>query len=181
MTISKWTAVGTVAVVLLLGYAAGRFTTPAKLVEKEHIVTVDRDTELTWHAYVGHTESRVETKTNWKTETKWLPGGTVVQTVVADQGKTETTSSTTTESDGKVREVVKYQEVEKEKLVEARQLDWLLGARAGLTFTGKPAYGLEVDRRVIGPVFIGAWLEARGAPPGDRDDLAGGIAATLVF
>jgi hypothetical protein len=102
MTISKLPAAGIAVAILLVGYGFGRFTTPSKTIERDHVVTAEHDTDLTWHAYVGHTESKLETKTNWKTETKWLPGGTIVQTVVAAIDHTEATNTSVVEGDGKL-------------------------------------------------------------------------------
>jgi len=177
MTISRWTAAGGIAGALLLGLLLGRWAAPAKIVERDRVVTSERDTELSWHAYVGHVESRTETKVAWKTETKWLPGGTVVQTVVAHQEHSEASTTDTTVHDAKVREVVKYKEVEHTKLVEAKKIDWLLGAGVGTRFDRlTPVYDVEVARRVLGPLFVGAWGQAGGL------DLAGGAAGfRLVF
>ncbi len=179
MTISKPTAAGVATVVLLLGYAFGRLTTPIKLIERDHIVETSRDTELTWHAYVGRTESTSTTKVAWKTETKWLPGGAVVQTVVANSDHTEATKTDVAENDGKLKERVVEKVVDHERIVEGKKPDWLVGAKVGLQLDGwKPTYGGEVDRRIIGPVFAGAWTQAGGAT---TTGAAAGVGVTLLF
>jgi hypothetical protein len=180
MTMPRWTTQALIAVgILALGYGLGRFTTPSKLVERDHIVTSEHDTDLTWHAYVGHTESKSETKTNWQTITKWLPGGTVVQTVVAAQDHTEATKTDVAENDGKLKERVVEKIVDHEKIVEAKKPDWLIGAKVGSQLDGwKPVYGGEVLRRIIGPVFVGAWAQAEGL---SRTGAAAGLGVTLLF
>jgi hypothetical protein len=179
MTISKWTLGGIAIAILLLGYAGGRFTAPAKMIEKEHIVTVDRDTELSWHAYVGHTETKSETKVAWKTETEWLPGGTVVQTVVASSDHTESAHTDVAENDGKVKEVVKYRDIEKVKIVESARPNWLISGQAGVQLDGwKPVYGGRVERRILGPVFAGVWAQATGAT---TTGAAAGVGVSLLF
>ena len=154
MTISRWTAGGIALAILLLGIGIGKFATPSKTIERDHIVTSERDTELSWHAYVGHTESKIETKTQWQTVTKWLPGGTVVQTQVAVQDHIEATKTDTAESDGKQTERVVEKVVDHEKVVESAKPDWILGAGAGVTVGHEILYSGEISRRIIGPVFL---------------------------
>jgi hypothetical protein len=179
MTISKWTAIGSLLGVLVLGVAIGRFATPTKTLERDRIVTVDRDTELTWHAYVGRSETKVETKTAWKTVTKWGKDGSVIQTVAAVQDKTEDTKTETAENDGKVKETIKYRDVEKIKIVESPRPDWLLSGQVGSRFDGwQPVYGATVARRIAGPVFLSAWGQASGLT---RDGAAAGLGVSLLF
>jgi acetyl-CoA carboxylase carboxyltransferase component len=179
MTLSRWTFAGIAVAVLLVGYAFGRFATPSKLIERDRIVEISRDTELTWHAYVGHTEIKSETKVAWKTETKWLPGGVVVQTVVANSERTETSSTDVTTNDGKLKERTVEKIVDRERIVEAAKPAWLVGAKVGLRLDdGQPIYGGEVARRIIGPVFVGAWAQAGGMT---TVGAAAGLGVTLLF
>jgi hypothetical protein len=179
MQISKPIAAGVVVAILLVGYAFGRFTTPGKLIERDHIVETSRDTELTWHAYVGRTENKSTTKVAWKTETKWLPGGTVVQTVVANSDHTEASTTDVAESGGKLKERIVEKIVDRERIVENEKPDWLIGAKAGLRLDdGQPVYGGEISRRIIGPVFVGAWAQASGAA---TEGAAAGIGVTLLY
>jgi hypothetical protein len=179
MTISKLTAAGIAVAILLVGYGTGRLTTPNKLIERDRIVETSRDTELTWHAYVGRTESKSETKVAWKTETKWLPGGVVVQTIVANSDHTKAASANVAENDGKLQERTVEKIVDHERIVESKKSDWLVGAKVGLGLDGwKPVYGGEVTRRIIGPVFVGVWAQASGAT---TTGAAVGVGVTLLF
>jgi len=176
MTVSKWTAAGVLAATLLLGLAVGRFTLPSKTIEKDHIVTSDREVESSFHAYVGHIEIKTDTKVQWQTVTKWEKDGTVTQTVAAVSQQEQATKSDTNEQESQIREVVKYQEVTHEKIVEAKKPDWILGAGAGINFDRHDLiYQADVSRRIIGPVFATGWGEksTRG--------WAAGVGVKLLF
>jgi hypothetical protein len=179
MTISKWTALGIGAVILVLGYGAGRLTTPSRVLEQERIVTTDRDTELTWHAYVGRSERRVEEKTSWRTVTKWEKDGTVTQSTEAAQAKAEVVKAEVAESNASVKEKVEYRDVEKLKLVEAARPDWMVRGQVGVQVDGwRPVYGGAVERRIAGPVFAGVWGQAAGL---DRAGAEVGVGVTILF
>ena len=179
MTISKLPAAGIAVAILLVGYGFGRFTTPSKTIERDHVVTAEHDTDLTWHAYVGHTESKVEEKTNWRTVTEWKPGNVVTQTVYVDKERTEATRTDTATTDGKLKERIVEKIVDHEKIVEAKKPDWLVSAKVGLQLDGwKPVYGGEVARRIIGPVFVNAWAQAGSLA---TTGAAAGLGVTLLF
>jgi hypothetical protein len=176
MTISKWTAFGAVAGVLLLGVAIGRFMLPSKVVERDRIVTVDREVETVLRAYVGHTEIRTDTKTQYQIVTRWEKDGSVSQTVAAVNEQTQSSKSDVAETETHVREVVKLQEVTREKLVESKKPDWILGARIGIDFDKRDlVYGGEVSRRILGPVFLTGWGEKLPA------NWAAGVGAKVLF
>jgi hypothetical protein len=179
MTLSKWTAGGIALGVLLLGIGLGRFAAPTKIIERDRLVETSRDTELTWHAYVGRTESKIETKTNWQTVTKWEKDGSVSQTAVAAQEHTEATRTDVTDSSGKIIEKVVERIVEREKIVENAKPDWLLGAGIGTRLDKlTPIYEVAVGRRLLGPVFIAGWAQVSGP---SRDGAAVGLRAVLLF
>jgi hypothetical protein len=160
MTISKRTAFGAVAGILLLGVSIGRFTLPSKVVERDRIVTVDREVETTLHAYVGHTETRTDTKTQYQIITHWEKDGSISQTVAAVNEQVQSSKFDVSETETHVREVVKLQEVTHEKLVESKKPDWILGAHIGIDFDKRgPVYGTDISRRILGPVFLTGWGE----------------------
>ena len=164
MTISRPAAAGALAAAslagLLVGAAVGRWAAPARVLERDHIVTSDRETSSTFHAYVGRTELRERTSTRWKTTTRWTPGGAVEQEAVAlaDTAREERVEASAAAA--ATREIVRYEERERLKLVETQRPDWLIGAGAGADLERRDlAYGLQVARRIAGPVFLE--LEAR--------------------
>lgn len=179
MTISKLTAAGVALAILALGIGIGRFATPTKILERDRIVTSERDTELTWHAYVGKTESRIQTETKWHTITKWEKDGSVTQTQVAAQATNTETKTAVAENSGAVKERVVEKIVEHERLVESKKPDWALMGRVGLAFDSlRPVYGAEIQRRILGPVSVGLW--AQGSTFG-RAGSAGGLSVGFTF
>lgn len=160
MTVSRWTAAGAVAVALFVGLLVGRWAAPVREIECERIVMSEREASSAWHAYVGRTELRERTSTRWKTTTRWTPGGAVEQEAVAlaDTAREERAEGAAAEAEA--RELVRYEERERLKLVETKRPDWLIGAGAGYDLEERElAYGLQVARRIAGPVFLE--LEAR--------------------
>ena len=179
MNISGWKAAAVAAGILAVGYGAGRMSTPAKLVERDRVVSVDRVSEASSHAYVGQTEKKVEVKTNWRTVTRWEPGGAVTQTTEVASAKDEKASTSVAESDVKVKEVVKYRDVEHTKMVEGKKPDWILTAQVGSRLDGwRPVYGGAVDRRILGSVYAGAWAQASGA---SLSEASAGVGIKIVF
>lgn len=163
-----------IGVVLLIGsvFYAGYATKPAEVIEKEKVVEklvekiVERKVEVEKIVY------RQAKKENTKKETTTTkkPDGTEV---------THTTEETNTDTDTNVtKEKVVYVDriiekmvekvVEKEKIIKAKQIDWRVAAGAGVSIPvllGEPQLGTpglkgvviqaEVDRRIIGPFWLG--------------------------
>lgn len=177
---NRWVQLVAVALFLFAaGYGAGRFGQPARVVEKEKVVEKlvdkivyqDRVVEKIVYVKVEAKHRRTETRT----ETK--PDGTKVETKVTDT-KTDTkvdTEKNKTEEKVVYRDRVVEKIVEKEKVVEAKKIDWLVHAGVGLsipTFLGKPQFGIPglkgavieagIDRRVIGPFFLGVFGDSQG-------------------
>lgn len=116
----------------LLGYAVGRYVQPAKVVTKveEKVKTV-----------------LVETTKKKKIKVRIVkPDGTIEERE--------------TEEDITVVEKEKVKEVEKEKLVESQKTQWkaslFAGSRSGESLV-TPMYGVIVEKRFMGPVFLGGW------------------------
>jgi hypothetical protein len=170
--------IGAVLLALLLGYGGGRYAQPAKVVEKEKIVTqiqekvVYQDRIVTQKVLVEVEKKRVHRET---TTTK-KPDGEVVTTTKVDTN----TDTDTKDNESKVEEKVVYKDrivqqvVEKEKLV-LRQPDWRIAAGVGVSiphYLGQPdvgvsiPYGLviqaEADRRILGPVWLGVFGNTQG-------------------
>lgn len=177
---NRWVQLIGVALLLFaMGYGTGRFATPDKVVEK--VVYKDKVVEKIVYQdkvvtkYVKVKDSTKATHTETTTEKK--PDGTVVTKTTTDT-KVDTKTDTKVDKD---EEKVVYKDrvvekiVEKEKIVEAKKINWLIQAGAGVsipTLLGKQQYGIPglrgaviqagVSRRVIGPLFIGVTGDSQG-------------------
>jgi hypothetical protein len=140
---------------LLVGATIGRWAAPARVLERDHIVTSDRETSSAWHAYVGRTQVLTYSSTRWKTTTRWTPGGAIEQTAVALADTAREERAEASAAAAATREVVRYEERERVRIVEAKKPDWLIGAGAGYDLERRElAYGLQVGRRIAGPLFV---------------------------
>jgi hypothetical protein len=106
------------------------------------------------------------------TETRNTDGTVVIKDTI-DKNVDSVVQETKHEVEVRVVEVEKQvvvtqtvtveKEVFKEKIVEPVQAQWHLGVLAGLQPQFKPlavgpfSFGVEVERRIIGPVFVGIW------------------------
>jgi hypothetical protein len=175
----KWVVAGSALVLLALGIGIGRFTLPTKVIEHDRIVTSERDTELQWHAYVGQTTNKIQTKTQWQTITKWEKDGSVTHTQMAIQDKLEVTKIAVSQTEGAFKETDNVQDIEHTKIVETARLNWLIRGQVGVQIDNwKPTYGGSIERRLIGPVFAGVWGQASSL---ERDGADVGIGLTLLF
>jgi hypothetical protein len=117
-----------------------------------------------------------------KTETQ-MPDGTLTKREVEERNIDTVVKEKETKAEVKVVEVVKEVVVEREKVVEKRTEPVLPNWHAGALVGAAPRFdqplatpvmvGLEVERRVAGPVWLGGW--AIGGSP-----VVGGFALTNV-
>lgn len=162
-------AIGGAALAALVGsFAAGRFSAPRQVAE--HIVTSERDTSLTWHAYVGRTVTVAKTDTRWRTVTQWRQDGSVEQRTEAVATSETKTTKDETESGGSETTAARTLDSERTPLQKAP--DWLLSVRTGVDARLAPIYGGSVSRRVLGPLYAEAWAQW---------PLAGGLGLTAAF
>lgn len=160
MTISRAAAGAALAASLLIGAAAGRWAFPARVLERDRIVTTDREVSSSWHAYVGRTEIRERSSTRWRTVTRWHRDGSVTQTTAAAAELEQLEQRETREHSAEAREVVRYQE--REVVRKLPGPDWLLGVGTGWDLgRGEVTYGVRVGRRIAGPLY----LELEGRRP----------------
>lgn len=121
-------ALGAIGLALLIGVACGRYTLPAKIVTKT-VVTTDSSKHESDHSVVVRTETR-------------KPDGTDTIITTTQKNVTNVSTADTTSLSSKA---VTY-DTER----------WELLGVAGLDLRGAPAYGAEINYRLLGPVTIGA-------------------------
>jgi len=162
------------------GYAFGRYEQPAKIVTTEKLVTVVQE-KIVYQDRVVIKEVKVKDKDTDKhteTTTTKKPDGTVVTTTKTDTHVDEHTDTKkdTTEEKTKVVEKVVEKTVEKTKLVESKKMDWIVHGGLGVSVpvllgqgTQQGVPGLKgaviqvgVDRRVVGPFYIGVFGDTQG-------------------
>jgi hypothetical protein len=134
---------GGIALIFLLGTAVGRYTLPAKVVTKTEVQTVTKVVKDTNRDKKDNTVTTI-------VETK-KPDGTIVkQTQIVDQNQTITQTNTNSNTNSNSTYTQKDT-----RDVGQLGVNALVGLRLG---TGEPlSYGLSVQRRLLGPVEIGAF------------------------
>lgn len=155
-------ALGAALLCLAGGTLIGRYTTPTKTVEK--LVTIEKTVEV---QSKQHEESHREDQIALTNEVvKWkikevFRGGTVVRTAEGETGRSS--EQETRKADSKREVEIKYVDreklVEKIKVVEASKAQWAVSAGAGFSTGLAPVYRGQVERRIIGPFWLGAWAD----------------------
>jgi len=173
-------------VVLLVGIGVGWGVKPAvvKIEERERIVEKQVTTEAQKALMTAFENLRIEMEKVRETqvvekyhrevlETK-LADGTYTKKTTVDKNIDSHTKETETKVEVRVVEVEKKIEtirteyvdkiVEKEKIVTPMLAQWHVGVIGGLTPQFSPSIGVqnwvvggEVERRIVGPVFLGIW------------------------
>ncbi len=153
--------------ILILGLAIGRFSLPAKIVEKEHIVyqerIVEKKVEVTNIKQKDH-------KIYVRIEHTDKDGGKTVETRIMDDKTTDTKDSVTDNKTDNSSTVV-----DKEKTTTYSQQSTIisLSAKAQLNnWSAGPAYGLLLQKRLIGPLYVGGF---------GFTDMNFGLSAGLAF
>lgn len=118
-------------VLLAAGYGLGRYVQPAKVVTKTEVVT-KVETQIQEHV---HTITRTITDPNGHSET-----------VTVTDNNTNTHSNS--ESDSTSSTVTTYNKPQ-----------WKAQGLVGLNIhdLSSPVYGVGVERRILGPIFVGAY------------------------
>lgn len=185
---NRWRLAAGVGVALLAGaFAIGRATAPVKVVERTREVEAKTTTARADVHQLDTRTQKADEKKDVRTVvvTRWLPGGAVERTEKAED-KTATTTQAQQATDlraARVETRVEYRDREVVKTVEAARPQWSLAALAGIDVAGALAdrggllpghavLGAVLDRRLVGPVFLGAWGTTAGA---------GGISVRFEF
>lgn len=143
------------------GYCLARATVPTKVVEKT--VTVEKRVEV---AAKTQELTNVETKaadvrseTHWRIHYVARPDGTVVATASSDTGERETTTAKHDEikRDVEIRYVDREKATEKIVIKEASRPDWAVTAGAALRGGYAQVYQGGVERRILGPFWLGLY------------------------
>jgi len=180
----KGRGVAIVLGILLLfgvGYAVGRYAAPTKTVVttqtkvvtqvKEHVI-VKHDVQVKMVAHKVYIRAKAQ-NTHTVTETTKKPDGTVVTKTTTDTSSSDVTANT----EGKKTEAASHTVADKteekkqvatkktKKVVENNRPNWAISPMVGVNLSGlkltnpvfKPVFGLQVERRIVGPFSVGAW------------------------
>lgn len=142
----RWITTGAIAVALLVAaFLAGRFSKPAEVRE---VVKVETKTVTEWKDRVVYVKDQKKKAT---TTTTKKPTGEVVIVKVEE---TDTDTHATTASDGALHS---FEVRESEKVTTSAKPGWRAGVNASWSslFPRPDAYGVEVDRRLFGTVWLG--------------------------
>lgn len=131
------------------GLAVGHFTLPAKVVEKEKIVTQDKIVEKIVHDVVIQ---KKDNKVYHRTETTHADGSKTVDTTIVDKDQTNSSSSTKDDVDA-----ISTKTDDKSKTTTYSQQSLILSLQAQDSFKlpTAPVFGLMVQKRMIGPFYVG--------------------------
>lgn len=135
-----------------LAFGLGRYMTPNSIEYREVEVVKEVIKEVV--------KENIKKNTQTKTVETWHPDGThTIETYVLNQDTIVIE-----------KELVAEKEIRKEieKIIESQKPNWILG----VTYGNRQDYGATVDRRILGPVFLGAYAKS------DRDI---GIALKMEF
>lgn len=174
MTSRAW--LGLVVAGVLLGFAFGQYSTPERVVERTRIVHSERSAEST--GIRTSDDERVSTTFVRILETR--PDGTRIETERHEAAK-EIVREVDVVRTVEVERVVIQ---EKERLTESSKPAWRVALDLGVAdaphrveIPGVPRYlpivaTAAVDRRIAGPVFVGAWVSS---------STAGGLRLSVEF
>lgn len=154
-------------VVALAIFAAGRFTSPSKVVEKEHIVYQDRIVEK--KIFVKDTSKKNNIVTIRLVTIK--PDGTrTIETKTYDKSEIEIV-----QKDKEQKQEEKDKTIDKEKTTTYAKNDTFISLGSKIdtrNLTSGINYGLFLNKRVIGPLYMGVF---------GFTDASGGISLGLGF
>lgn len=155
---------------LVAAFIGGRYSRPAEVRE---LVKVETKTVTVTEWKDRVVEKRVEGPVRIRTVTREVPGGERVVTVVEERGPV--TVDRRQDRAGESKETGSSAIVS-ERVTKAARPDWrasvLAGWDADAPSLRPETYGVEVSRRVVGTVWLGAWA---------RTDRTGGVAVAMEW
>lgn len=163
---------------LAIAFAAGRFSArqPDETIAIAEVQEVQETKEVEETTFEERTEERQEERIRIVYRDRWrTPDGAERETeleldaetaqAILDEARVET------RVEERVVEVVREVEVFRE--IRTPLPDWRVGGLVGLELdAGAPVYGLQLERRILGPIHVGAWAMTSGAV---------GLAITVAF
>jgi hypothetical protein len=178
MLTRHWLAV--VAGVAVLAAALGRYSAPVhtETVERVKVVEVEKQVvAIQERVRVERVEVESAARQVHRQETTTrAPDGTVTrQRTVDENTEQHRASSTAGAVDSSTHVETTHSastEGERRQVVDVPRADWRVGVLAGVDTGLRPTWGALVERRLLGPVSLGAWALGIGA---------GGVVLTLEF
>src|SRR4051812_13986897 len=151
---SKWRVYAAVLGALALAFLCGRMTVPRQYVTVDKLVEVEKAAKAQVATAVAAKEAAKKEAIRWRTQTVYLPGGTVTVTkeVIKEVERKASESSATTATVVETHERTKV-EVHT-KVVTAPLPNWAIGASAGLDTGMRRHFQGDIGRRIIGPVWL---------------------------
>lgn len=154
---------------LAIAFAAGRFSArqPDETLAIAEMQEVQETKEVEETTSEERTEERQEERIRIVYRDRWrTPDGAERETELALDAETARAildeARVETRVEERVVEVVREVEVFRE--IRTPLPDWRVGAMIGVDLSSPgPAYGLQVERRILGPIHVGAWGMSTGA------------------
>lgn len=160
----KWLVLGAI-VIFVLGFAFGRYGVPSNTTTKTQTKTTSVENTTNNQSSVSDTKENTEHKQQIHTIKTTKPDGTVTEEsyilnddtkyVEVDKSKNQSSTSDKTETTA----------TSTQTSTKSATADWRASALAGVNY-GKVAnqefkdaiiYGASIERRLLGPVYGGAW------------------------
>lgn len=182
------------ALVIAGAFITGRYSAPVQVMETQKVVIQEHETIKVVEVektIIEKAKDITEGKSIHKERTEEVrPDGTKLTKETVDINIDRTIRETEIKFVDRTltveKEVEKLVEVVKEKIIVTKKPDWAVTARLGLalselklsTALANPlVVGVEVDRRVLGPVRIGLWADSNTT----FSDVRGGLAVGMEF
>ena len=143
-------------VIFIVGLAVGRYAVPTKITTKVVTKVVEVIKEVKVVDTVKSKENNTETHT---IVTEFANGKKVTETFSLNKDTTFVTNRESTK-----KESSKDSQTLEEKITEYLKPRWSVGIKASTTtdLLDGPTYGLMLDRRILGPFFLGVQGDVSG-------------------
>lgn len=170
----RYALIGAIALVIAAGgYALGRFTAPERVRTVETVRTVEDTKTKAELAEVKWLLENVKSKSRTERVSVVKPDGTrETRTVVDRSSERATDTGANTASRYEASHTLAHETIAVREVERVRP-QWRIGALGGVDFrTRNLIYGAHIERRILGPLSLGAWGLSSGA---------GGLSLSLEF